>query len=163
MKNTVLPLSETRPFEELPVPEWHGLAGTQTTHRQLLQYPSGTHRNLTWPSGVCWRDIEELWNQGKSQTYARIDHTNKYNKFNFVVFLYLHMKVFQFIFIRCCVHCCGLWMSHVSFSFLQLSLSNRIVSSQSSLLYRQPMFVLVSLFLVCLPVFLPSTVVSRVS
>ena len=51
-------------------------------------------------------------------------------------------------------HCCGLQMSHVSFSFLQLSLSDRIVSSQSCLLDCRPMFVLVSLFLVCLPVFL---------
>ena len=48
-------------------------------------------------------------------------------------------------FIRCCIHCCGLQMPHVSFDFLQ---------SQSILLYRRPMFVLVSLFLVCLPVFL---------
>ena len=45
-------------------------------------------------------------------------------------------------------------MSHVSFAFLQLSLSDRIVLSQSSPLDRRPMFVLVSLFLVCLPVFL---------
>ena len=29
--------------------------------------------------------------------------------------------------IRCCVHCCGLQMSHVSFDFLQLSLSDRNV------------------------------------
>ena len=56
--------------------------------------------------------------------------------------------------IQCCVHCCGLKMSHVSFSFLQLSVSDCIVSSRSSLLDRRPMFVLVSLFLVCLPVFL---------
>ena len=41
-----------------------------------------------------------------------------------------------------------------SFAFLQLSLSDRIVSSQSSLLYRRPRFVLDSLFLICLPVFL---------
>ena len=56
--------------------------------------------------------------------------------------------------IQCCVHCCGLQMSHVSVSVQLLPLSSRIVSSQSSLLYRRPMFVLVSLFLVCLPVFL---------
>ena len=46
--------------------------------------------------------------------------------------------------VRCCI----------SFSFQLLSLSDRIVSSQSSLLDRQPMFVLVSLFLVCCPIFL---------
>ena len=68
--------------------------------------------------------------------------------------------------IQCCIHFCGLQMSHVglSFSFLQLSVSYRIISSQSSLLHRRPMFVLVSLFLVCLPVFLQSSIVaSRVS
>ena len=56
-------------------------------------------------------------------------------------------------FIYCCVLCCGLHMSHVSLSFPLLSLS-RIVSSQSILLDRRPMSVLISLFLVCLPVFL---------
>ena len=58
------------------------------------------------------------------------------------------------LFIQCCVHCCGLQMFHVSASFLLLSLFGRIVSSQSSLSDHRPMFVLVSLFLVCLPVFL---------
>ena len=57
-------------------------------------------------------------------------------------------------FINCCVHCCGLQMSHVSLSFPLLSWSVRIVSSQTSLFDRRPMFVLVSLFLVCLPFFL---------
>ena len=57
-------------------------------------------------------------------------------------------------FIQCCVHCCGLRMSHVSLSFQLPSLSGRVVSSQSSFIDRRPMFVLVSLFLVCLPVFL---------
>ena len=37
-------------------------------------------------------------------------------------------------FIQCCVHCCGLHMSHVSFSYQRLTLSGRIVSSLSSLL-----------------------------
>ena len=44
-------------------------------------------------------------------------------------------------------------MSHVSLSFLLLS-SGRIVSSQSGLLDRRLMFVVVSLFLVCLAGFL---------
>ena len=35
-----------------------------------------------------------------------------------------------------------------------VSVSDHIVSSQSSLLDRRPMFVLVSLFLICLPVFI---------
>ena len=48
-------------------------------------------------------------------------------------------------FIGCCAHCCGLQMSHVSFDFPQLSLSDRNVLSQSILLYSRPMFVLVSL------------------
>ena len=59
-------------------------------------------------------------------------------------------------FIECCVHCFGLQMSHVSFSFQLLSLSGRIVSSQSSLLDHRPMFVLVSLFVVSPAVFLLS-------
>ena len=52
--------------------------------------------------------------------------------------------------------CCGLQMPHVSSSFLfqLLSSSDRNVSCRRSLLDRRPMFVLVSLFLVCLPVFL---------
>ena len=45
-------------------------------------------------------------------------------------------------------------LCHLSFSFQQLSLSGRIASSQSSLLDRRTMFVLVSVFLVCLAVFL---------
>ena len=53
-------------------------------------------------------------------------------------------------------HCCGWHMFHVtvSASFLLLSLSGRIVWSQSSPSDHRPMFVLVSLFLVCHPVFL---------
>ncbi len=54
----------------------------------------------------------------------------------------------------CLVYCCRLQISHVSFSFPLLSLSDRIVSSQSIPLDRRRIFVLVSLFLVCLPVFL---------
>ena len=57
-------------------------------------------------------------------------------------------------FIQCCVHCCELRMSHVSLSFQLPSLSGHVVSSQSSFIDHRPMFVLVSLFLVCLPVFL---------
>ena len=57
-------------------------------------------------------------------------------------------------FIHCCVHCCVLQMSHVSFSFRLLSLSDRIFSTQLSLLDSRPMFVLVSFFLVCRPVFI---------
>ena len=44
--------------------------------------------------------------------------------------------------------------SQASLSFQLLYLSGRIVSSLSSLLDRRPMFVLVSLLLACLPVFL---------
>ena len=61
-------------------------------------------------------------------------------------------------FVHCCVHCCGLQMSHVSLSFPLISLSGHIVLSQSSLLNHRPMFILVSLFLVCLL----SIVLSRV-
>ena len=50
--------------------------------------------------------------------------------------------------------CCGLQMFHVNASFLLLSLSGRITSSQSTLSDHRPMFVLVSLFLVCIPVFI---------
>ena len=60
-------------------------------------------------------------------------------------------------FIRCCVHCCGLQMSHVSFDFsaeLSLYLIVTFRASPFSYMIRRPMFVLVSLFLVCLPVFL---------
>ena len=57
-------------------------------------------------------------------------------------------------FIHWCVLCCGLQMSHVSLYFPLISLSVCIVSCQSSRLDHRPMFVLVSLFLVCLPVLL---------
>ena len=46
-----------------------------------------------------------------------------------------------FIFIHCCVDCCGLQISHVSLSFPLISLSGRIVLSHSSLLDRRPMLV----------------------
>ena len=59
-----------------------------------------------------------------------------------------------FSFIHRCVRRCGMQMYHVSLSFQLFYLSVRIVSSQSSLSDHRPMFVLVSLFLVCLPVFL---------
>ena len=72
------------------------------------------------------------------------------------VIIYLAYSIYLFLqsFIHCCVHYCGLQMFHVSITFHLLSLSDRIVSSQSNLLDRRTMFVLVSLFLVCLPVFL---------
>ena len=63
-------------------------------------------------------------------------------------------KFHQPSFIECCVHYCGLQIFHVSASFQLLSLFVRIVWSQSSLWDRQPMFVLVSLFLFFRSVFL---------
>ena len=53
------------------------------------------------------------------------------------------IKVIHASFIHCCVHCCGLQMSHVSFSFRLLSLSDRIGLSQSSLLDRHSCLVYV--------------------
>ena len=54
------------------------------------------------------------------------------------------------------VHCYWLQMSHISLSFQLLFLSGRIVQfvPVQSLRDRRPIFVLLSLFLVCLPVFL---------
>ena len=66
----------------------------------------------------------------------------------------LQRGMFIHSFIECCVHCCGLQMFHVSASFLPLSLFGRIVWSQSSPSDHRPMFILVSLFLVCLLIFL---------
>ena len=60
----------------------------------------------------------------------------------------------QYILINCCIHCCVLQISHVRLPFPLLSLYGHIVSCQSNLFDHRPMFVLVSLFPVCLPVFL---------